>query len=249
MIKISVVIITMNEERNIGRCLASVDGVADEIVILDSGSTDRTEELCKNAGARFYFQAFKGHIEQKNLALEKASHPYVLSLDADEALSDELKQSILETKQNWAFDGYIMNRLTNYCGTWIKHSAWYPDSKLRLFNREKGQWGGINPHDKFILEPKTKTAHLKGDLLHYSYYSIQEHSDRTEHYAEIAAQALYQQGKKVSFVHRYSSSLVKFLRTYFLYLGFLDGANGWIICKITAWGTYLKYKKLYDLNQ
>lgn len=249
MIKLSVVIITMNEERNIGRCLASVKSIADEIVVVDSGSSDNTQKIAEREGARFYFHPFEGHIEQKNYALSKANFPYVLSLDADEALSEELSKSILEVKQNWQFDGYTMNRLTNYCGTWIKHSGWYPDTKLRLIQREKGKWGGTNPHDKLELFPKVKTAHLKGDILHYSYYSVQEHRERSLKYAEIAAQALYNKGKRGVFIKRYLSAGVKFVKAYFLSLGFLDGAYGWKICTIESKASYLKYKKLYALSK
>jgi glycosyltransferase involved in cell wall biosynthesis len=249
MIKLSVVIISLNEERNIGRCLKSVQYMADEIIVVDSKSTDNTQSLCEAAGAIFSVHPFVGHIEQKNYALTLAKYPYILSLDADEALSDELKYSILDIKRNWKFDGYSMNRLTNYCGSWIKHSGWYPNRKIRLFHREKGQWGGINPHDKFLMEPNTTILHLKGDLLHYSYYSIEEHRDRTIQYAEISAKALFDSGKNVSIIYPLLSAITKFLREYILYQGFIDGYNGLIISKMSAIGTYIKYKKLYKLNR
>lgn len=249
MIKLSVVIITFNEERNIERCLASVKDLADEIVVVDSGSTDNTQNICETYNTKFYSHPFEGHIEQKNYALTLAKNDFVLSLDADEALSAELKDSILEVKKSGNFDGYTMNRLTNYCGSWIKHSDWYPDIKLRLFKKEKGRWGGLNPHDKFILQDNSKTKHLEGDLLHYSYYTVEEHQNRTIKYAEIAAQSLFNLHKKTSIFRPYLSALVKFLRIYILKLGFLDGFNGLIISTMTAWGTYLKYKKLYNLNK
>ena len=143
MTQLSVVIITFNEERNISRCLDSVKDIADDVVVVDSFSVDKTEQICKEKGARFISHTFDGHIQQKNWAITQAKFPHILSLDADEALSDELKKSILEVKKNWKHDGYSMNRLTNYCGQWIYHCGWYPDRKLRLFNSKKGNWGGL----------------------------------------------------------------------------------------------------------
>src|SRR6516225_8076489 len=148
MTSVSIVIITFNEEKNIRRCLESVKEIADEIVVVDSLSTDHTKSICKEFGVRFIEQKFLGYIEQKNFALDQAKYDYVLSLDADEAISKELVKSIQEVKQNPESDGYRMNRLTNFCGKWIKHGSWYPDTKLRVFNRKKARWGGINPHDK-----------------------------------------------------------------------------------------------------
>ena len=137
-VKISAVIITYNEERNIGSCLDSVKAVADEIVVVDSYSTDKTQEICSRMNVKFLQHHFEGHIEQKNYAVSCVQYGHVLSLDADEILSEKLKQSIIAAKQNWRFDGYSFNRSTNYCGNWIRHSGWYPDTKLRLWNRTKG---------------------------------------------------------------------------------------------------------------
>ena len=141
-VKLSVVIITKNEDKNIGRCIESVQNIADEIVVIDSFSTDKTEEICKKHQVVFIKHAFEGHIEQKNFALTCAKYKHVLSLDADEALSEELQKSIVQAKADFSKDGYFLNRMTNYCGKWIKHSGWYPDRKLRLFDKTKGQWGG-----------------------------------------------------------------------------------------------------------
>ena len=163
-VSLSVVIITFNEERNIGRCLESVMGLAEEIIVVDSFSTDNTREICEQYGVRFLENEFHGHIEQKNWAKEQAKFDYILSLDADEALDQELYREIMEVKQNWQGDAYKMNRLTNYCGKWIHHSGWYPDTKLRLFDRKKGDWGGNNPHDKFIMESDSNILYLKGDI-------------------------------------------------------------------------------------
>lgn len=247
MIKLSVVIITFNEERNIKRCLESVKDVADEIVVLDSFSTDNTKEICKNYGVRFFSHAFDGHIQQKNRAITYASNPYILSLDADEALSETLKKSILQKKKNWDAEGFTLNRLTNYCGTWIRHCGWYPDRKLRLFDSRKGKWGGFNPHDKYIMESKAVVKHLQGDLLHYSYYSVEEHYRQTEKFSTIAAETFFKLGKKAPLPKVWISPLIRFVRDYFLKLGFLDGKAGITICKISALGTKQKYQKLRAL--
>ena len=151
MTPVSVVIITFNEEHNIARCLDSVKGIADEIVIVDSFSKDKTKEICLSYGAKFIENKFEGHIQQKNFAITQAKYPHILSLDADEALDEKLRNSISEVKKNFVHDGYYMNRLTNYCGKWVHHSGWYPDTKLRLWDSRKGQWAGVNPHDKYEL--------------------------------------------------------------------------------------------------
>src|SRR3954465_7519353 len=151
MLPLSAVIITFNEEKNIARCLDSLIGIVDDVVVIDSFSTDKTEEICKSKGVRFIQHVFEGHIQQKNWAITQAKFPHILSLDADEALDETLKQSILLLKNNWQKDGYYMNRLTNYCGKWIRHCGWYPDKKLRLWDSRKGHWTGTNPHDKYEL--------------------------------------------------------------------------------------------------
>jgi hypothetical protein len=138
---------------------------------------------------------FEGHIEQKNFALMQAMHHHVLSLDADECLSEELQHSILEVKNNWRFDGYLMNRLSNFCGNWIHHSGWYPDRKLRLFDRRKGRWDGTNPHDKFQMSQQASIGFLKGDILHYTAYTEDDYLKKMERYAEIAGAELFKKNK------------------------------------------------------
>lgn len=248
MLPLSVVIITFNEEKNIERCLDSIQGIADDIVVVDSFSTDRTEEICKTKGVRFIQHVFEGHIEQKNYAVTQARFPHVLSLDADEALDEVLKKSILETKQNWKQDGYYMNRLTNYCGKWIYHCGWYPDSKLRLWDSRKGAWGGVNPHDKFMMFDGDKTTSaLKGNILHYSYYTIEDHYKQVNYFTDILAKAQFKEGKKASLLKCWISPMVKFFRDYIFKLGFLDGSAGFTVCRISAYATFLKYKKLRNL--
>ncbi|MBS1651233.1 MAG: glycosyltransferase family 2 protein [Bacteroidetes bacterium] len=245
MIKISAVIITFNEERNIERCLNSLQGVVDEIVVLDSFSTDKTEQICGLYNVKFFQHKFDGHIQQKNRAITYATNKYVLSLDADEALSEELKKSIITVKNTFINKGYYMNRLTNYCGHWVHHCGWYPDKKLRLWDSTKGCWGGINPHDKFELQNgDSEAGFLKGDILHYSYYTKNDHYKQVEYFTSISAQAYFEKGKKAPFYKLIVNPIAKFIHHYFLTLGFLDGKAGFNISKISAYATYLKYKKL-----
>jgi glycosyltransferase involved in cell wall biosynthesis len=248
MPKLSVVIITYNEEKNIARCLDSVKEIADEIVVLDSFSKDKTKEICLGHKVSFHEHAFDGHIQQKNRAITYAHYPHILSLDADEALDEDLKKSILAIKENWRHDGYYMNRLTNYCGHWVRHCNWYPDTKLRLWDSSKGQWTGINPHDKYeLFEGDKNTLALKGDILHYSYNSVQDHYKQVEYFTTIASKAYFDKGKKAPLYKLILNPIAKFLDHYFLHLGFLDGKAGFSISKISAYATYVKYKKLRDL--
>lgn len=249
MIPISAVIITFNEEKNIGRCLESLQGIADDIVVLDSFSTDRTQAICESFDVRFVQHPFAGHIEQKNEAILHAKFPHILSLDADEALDEALKKSILAVKENWTHGGYTMNRLTNYCGHWIRHCGWYPDTKLRLWDSRLGKWGGTNPHDKFeFLDSKTTSKHLKGDLLHYSYYTREDHYKQIEYFTTILAKAQFETGKKAPLLTWIFSPVVKFFKDYFIKLGILDGAAGFTICRLSAYATFVKYKKLRKLQ-
>lgn len=247
MVKLSVVIIAFNEEKNIERCLLSVKDVADEIVVLDSGSTDATPEICARHGVKLYHHAFDGHIQQKNRAITYASHPHILSLDADEALDETLKQSILEAKKDFSKQGYYMNRLTNYCGHWVKHCGWYPDAKLRLWDSRKGHWTGVNPHDKYeLFDGDSQAGHLKGDILHYSYYTQEDHYRQVEYFTTISAKAYFEKGQKAPAYKLMVNPIAKFVDHYLLKLGFLDGRAGYQISRISAYATYLKYKKLRE---
>jgi glycosyltransferase involved in cell wall biosynthesis len=246
-IRLSVVVITYNEERNIGRCLESVKDLADDIVVVDSYSTDQTERICRDFGVRFVQHTFHSHIDQKNWAITQARFPHILSLDADEVLSQQLKCSVREVKNNWQYDGYYFNRLTNYCGKWILHTTWYPSRKLRLWDARKGKWGGVNPHDRFELDPGADKKFLKGDLLHYSYYSIDEHLKQLEKFSTIHAHAYYQMGVRTNLAERVLHTFWRFVNDYFIRLGFLDGARGYTISKLGAREVRLKYLKLRDL--
>jgi len=241
MNKLSVVIITYNEEENIGKCIDSVREVADEIVLVDSFSTDRTIEMARAKGARTIQHKFEGHIQQKNFAKQQATNDWVLSLDADETLSKELSQSILKAKESFAIDGYAMNRLNFYCGKPIKTCGWYPDNKLRLWNRNRGTWAGINPHDKFELLKGTASKNLLGDILHDTYPTHESFLAQRDKFATISAQHLKSKNVFVLLLKLIFSAPFKFIRTYFLFLGFTEGTTGLIICYQLSREVFLKY--------
>ena len=246
--KISVAVITFNEESNIERCLKSVVSLADEIVVVDSLSSDKTVEIAQTNGARVVSQKFLGYIEQKNFAIDQCSNDWVLSLDADECLSETLLTNLNAIKNNPpAADGFRMARMTSYCGQWIKHGGWYPDKKVRLINKHKARWGGINPHDELIVNGLVKE--VKGDILHYSYYSIEGHQQQAEKFSSITAEHLFQLGKKTSLFRIYVKPVVRFLRDFIFKRGFMDGKNGFIIACISAHAVYLREKKLKSLHE
>ncbi len=247
MPKISAVIITMNEEDFIEQCLKSLDDVADEIIVVDSFSTDSTREICNKYKAKFVQHEFKGFMEQKNYANSLASNKYILSLDGDEALSDELQKTLFEVKNDLVYDGYQINRISNFCGQWMRHSAWYPDRQLRLFNSEKGKWGKINVHETFNMNHGSKIGRLKGDLLHWPCTSEENLTKKIEKYSDIAAQEYYKTWKTVFFLTPFIHMFWRFILTYILHLGFLDGRNGFVICATGARSSYLKYSKLRKL--
>jgi glycosyltransferase involved in cell wall biosynthesis len=245
---LSVVIITYNEEHNIARCLNSVRSLADEIIVLDSYSTDNTVEIARSLGATIYLEKFRGYIGQKNLAMQYATHNYILSLDADEALDDQLAAAILEEKKSLVHRAYRMNRCTNYCGRFIRHGLWYPDRKIRLFDRRIAKWGGLNPHDKIILQEGYPVQHLKGDILHYSFNTIDDHIWQNNRLSSIAATSLYNIGTRSSWYKMLVRPAWAFLNGYFLRMGFLDGASGFTIAVNTSHQVFLKYSKLYKLQ-
>ena len=250
MIKLSGVVITYNEEENIERCLQSLSSVVDEIVVVDSLSTDNTKSICLKYGVKFIEQPFLGYVQQKNFALQQASHDHIVSLDADEALSEELQQSIVLVRSNWKYDGYSCKRLNYFCGQWIKHTTWYPDRKLRVFDRRKAEWKGINPHDKIVLKDiNNKTGTLKGNILHFTYQSYSEFNKRVELFTTISAQSYFELGKKASIHKIVLNPLWAFFQSYIVKLGFLDGLNGLIISVQTANIRFLKYIKLYELQK
>ena len=246
MIRLSVVIITLNEERNIERCLQSVKTVADEIVVADSFSTDRTKEICYAHGVSFFEKEWMGYSAQKNFAHQQCSNNWVLSLDADEELSIELSDSIAEIKKGTVLPLCKFNRLTNYCGQWIRHGDWYPDRKLRMYDRRNSYWEGI-VHEQLVFPPEEKIILLKGDCFHYSYYSINEHIKQMEKFTTLMAGQAFEKGKRSPAFLILFAPLYKFCKSYFFRLGFLDGYFGYLISRISAQATFLKYIKLREL--
>jgi glycosyltransferase involved in cell wall biosynthesis len=250
MIKISAVIITLNEERNIQRCISSLQNVADEIIVVDSYSSDKTKEICLANNVRFIEHQWEGYGNTKNYANQQAANDFILSIDADEALSVELRNAIISIKQSAKDDEvFQMNRLTNYCGKWIKHCGWYPDSKIRIWNRELGKWDNAAVHEKIQFKAEYKKILLKGDLHHYSYYNLLEHFQRIAKYSTLSAEKAFKQGKKSSLLKILLSPFARFIRNYFIKLGILDGFHGFAISRIEAYGVFVKYLTLYKLRK
>jgi len=247
--RISAVIITKNEEKNIERCINSLLNVVDEIVIVDSFSEDKTKEICsKFDNIKFESKEWLGFAEQKNYANSLASNNMILSIDADEELSKELQNSILEIKNSVEKDDcvYKFRRLNNYCGKWIRHGIWCPDMKIRIFNREKASWKDTKVHE-ILNFGNAKVIYLKGQLLHYPYSTIEEHLEHTERYSTLYAQYSYECGKKRSYISHLLSIIWIFLFGFILKGGFLDGKHGFTIYKITVLDKYLRYTKLKQL--
>lgn len=247
--KISATIITLNEERNIGRCIQSLEGVADEIIVLDSFSTDRTQEICEQLGVRFEQRKWAGYSASKNYLNSLAQFDYILSLDADEALDDDLRKALLEVKQAENPGVYSVNRITNYCGKWIKNGGWYPDVKVRLFPKEGSQWIGAHVHEELECPKNLREQQLDGHLEHYSYYSFVEHRERADKYSALTAAKFYEQGKRVGPMKPYLSAIGRFFGMYFVKKGILDGRMGFKIAMISAQSNVFKYKELLRLQR
>jgi glycosyltransferase involved in cell wall biosynthesis len=249
-IKISATIITLNEERKLEGCLQSLVGIVDEIIVVDSFSTDGTKDICSRYPVRFITHAFEGYVAQKNYAVEQARYDYILSLDADERLSDELRASILKVKRKWGdVDGYTVDRYNNYCGKWMHFSGWYPEKKIRLWNKTKARWVGTDPHDHVGI-PDARVQKLKGHLLHFAYLTVDEHLQQIHRFAEIAARAKYKNGEKSSFIiNVIFSPLFRFVKSYFFQLGILDGYYGFVFCTTSASMTFFKYVRLYEYRR
>ncbi|HWE48473.1 MAG TPA: glycosyltransferase family 2 protein [Bryobacteraceae bacterium] len=244
--KISATIVTLNEERNIARAIRSLGcsngACADEIVVVDSGSSDRTREIARELGARVVEEPWRGYAAQKNFAASCAAYDWILSLDADEEVTGELAREIVAVKQGQPeFAGYDMPRLAQYLGRWIRHSGWYPDRKVRLYDRRRGEWKGDYVHESVRIDGPA--GHLNGDLLHYTCDSVSQHLQTLDRYTTLAAQELLAKKKKVPAWRLALDPGWTFLRTYVLQRGFLDGPQGFTLARMAALYTFRKYAK------
>ena len=247
MHKLSAVIITFNEAKYIEQCIRSAAEVADEIIVVDSFSTDKTKEICLSQGVRFIEHPFKGYRDQKNYALTQTSYDYVISLDADEALSPELQKSILAEKQDFKYDGYKFNRLNNYCGKWMYHTNLFPESKIRIFNKKKAYWGGYNIHEKIVLNNPRSVKRLRGNLHHWLYDNYEESIAKMNNYTTLLATEYFNQGITASPKRLILNPSWRFFHSFFIKGGFLDGYDGFIVSNLLATTCFLKYVKLRKL--
>lgn len=243
--KISATIIAYNEERNIARAIESLR-CCDEVVVVDSGSTDRTVDVAENLGARVVESSWRGYSGQKNYATEVSTHDWILSLDADEALSESLEGEIWQLKKNGpSFDAYTMPRLAQYLGRWILHSGWYPDRKIRLFRRDRARWEGDFVHESVRVDGRL--GHLDANLLHFTCTSLTEHLKTMERYTTLAAEQIVAQGRQVGYPTLLIDPLWTFFRTYVVKRGFLDGPEGLAIAYMAAFYNFVKYMKARNM--
>jgi glycosyltransferase involved in cell wall biosynthesis len=244
--KISATIITFNEERNLPRAIESLR-CADEVVVVDSGSTDRTVEIAEKLGARVVESPWPGYAKQKNVAAAAAAHDWILSLDADESLSEALEGEIWRVKKNGPqFDAYTMPRMAQYLGRWIRHSGWYPDRKVRLYNRRKATWTGEFVHETVKVEGTL--GHLESNLLHFTCESLSEHLKTMDRYTTLAAEQLLASGERVTWGRLIFEPPWSFFRTYVVKLGFLDGLEGLAIANMAALYNFVKYAKAHFMR-
>lgn len=242
---ISVSIITKNEELNIQRCLESVKW-ADEIIVVDSGSTDRTLDICRSYNCKIIKTEWLGFGQTKQIGVREASNDWVLSIDADEAVSSSLKEQILLSIQSSKFYAFNIKRISYYLKKRIKYSGWQTDYPLRLFNKQYGNFNDASVHESVIMN-KSDTSTIQAPLYHYPYQSINSHIDKINLYTQLGAEKLFKQGKKRSLVYALLSGIVKFFKMYLLKKGFLDGKEGFVLAILSGFSSTLKYVKLWSL--
>jgi glycosyltransferase involved in cell wall biosynthesis len=246
--KISATIITLNEEVHLARCLESIEDIVDEIIVVDSESTDKTREVAECCGVRFFSRPWSNYSDQKNFASSQANHDWVLSLDADECLSFSLRAALLALKESTPLaEAYAFPRKAFYLGRWIHHSGWYPDYKTRLHLKKKAHWEGEYVHETLVVQGRI--ARIDGDLLHYTCESVAAHARSLDRYTTLAAQDLWNRGEKCTPSRMLGSSLGAFLKTFFLKAGFLDGIHGFFIASFAAYYNFLKFAKLWELER
>jgi glycosyltransferase involved in cell wall biosynthesis len=244
--KISATIITLNEQGNLARAIESLR-CCDEVVVVDSGSSDRTMEIAAKLGARIVEAPWRGYAGQKNFATEQAAFDWVLSIDADEALSEALEAEIWQIKKKGPeFDAYTMPRMAKYLGRWILHSGWYPDRKVRLYDRRKARWVGEYVHEAVRVDGRI--GHLQYNLLHYTFDSLSEHLKSMDRYTTLAAAELVSQGRRVDFEDLLLGPLWTFIRTFIFRAGFLDGVEGLTIAFMAAFYNFLKFAKARNMS-
>jgi glycosyltransferase involved in cell wall biosynthesis len=241
---ISAVIITKNEAAHIARCIQSLLPLTDDIVIIDSGSTDNTADVCKAFPVRFEVKAWQGFSAAKNYGNSLAKYHYILSIDGDEEVSEEMQESIRKLMQQPTHQAYDLPFLTNFCGKWIKHGAWYPETHLRIFDKNIIQWQG-DIHEKLVIPPTATIGKVKkGYIHHYTISNLQEYIEKINHYTSLHAEDMHKRGKKASFIKLYLAPCFSFFRDYIIKLGLLDGSHGYTIAKQSANYVFLKYMKL-----
>jgi glycosyltransferase involved in cell wall biosynthesis len=245
MNRLSVCLVAQNEQENLQRVLPSVRGIADEVIVVDGGSTDRTQEIARELGAKVFVRAFTNHADQKNYAASLASQDWIFLLDADEELSEELKASVRNWKERAPeFAVYEMPRLTWYLGAWIRHSRWYPDWQRRIYRRDKASFRGVI-HS--ALQYDGKIGRLRGNLLHYTVRTFQEHEAKLDKYTTAIAKEMFDQGKRDWRASLWLATPWSWIHHFFLGAGFLDGYRGALIAQMAARGVRLKFQKLGKL--
>jgi len=246
LMDISAVIITYNEEARLEGALKSLQGIASEIVVVDCYSTDHTVKIARKYTDKVFERSWTGFADQKNFANSQAKFPWILSLDADERISPELREELLELKDTEPdCSGFSIPRLAFYLGRWIRHAGWYPDRKIRLFRRDRARWEGEYVHERLVLEGKTRK--LKGPIHHFTYRNVSDHLSRINRFSDLGAQKLYARRKKCRLHHLLFLPLFRFVKAYVFQMGFLDGFAGLVISVLTGYAVFVRYVKLREI--
>lgn len=249
MTNISAAIIASNEEKHIARTLQSLQNVVDEmVVVIDEKSKDRTEEIAKSFGAIVFKNEFKSYGKQKQFAVSKTTHNLVLNIDADEAIDDRLKSELQQIRQSSAVDAYTVSIKNFYCGKWMVFGGVNSTKRLRIFNKERGTWNNAAVHEKIMMQPNANILHLKGSILHIAYESKVEHIEKLKNYAALNAKQLSSKPKIVLLFKMFISPLSKFVSSYILKLGLLEGKQGLQFATLMSYETFLKYQKALQVK-